>query len=361
MSIGPQSKMVAGIIMATCIILTSCVASLNTIDDDHNHESISSVIFDVYEDDGMTHFIFDEDYLFDMYLEESSMDLHGLGTFLSKNVTAGKIPRITDTAYCSAFTVGNDAGDGYLAGRNFDYRYSEPAIVHTSPDDGYDSVSMVDMTMFGDMGADAAARAEDTVYNALPYVPLDGVNEMGVFVCVNVVHNAQPILQTDPGESTIFFTSAIRLILDNAATTQEAVDLVMGINLHSDINYHLLVCDASGDSRAIEVVDNHTYATPTDIMTNHYITGMGKDTEISESSRERYDILDDSLDREDGMSEGAVKASLMSVQQTHPDRIHFTRWSVIYDLETLACVVWIVMPYDADGDMDYETPHRFSI
>jgi predicted choloylglycine hydrolase len=168
-------------------------------------------------------------------------------------------------------------------------------------------------------------------------------------------------LQDDSGKSTIFITSDIRLILENAATTQEAVDLISEYNLHSDVNYHLLVCDGSGDSRAIEVVDNRTSATPTDIMTNHYVTEHGADVDVSESSGERYSIIREALEADDSMSEDEVKSVLISIHQSNPDKIHFTRWSVIYDLAELDCVVWMVTPFDKDGELDYDDPYRFSL
>lgn len=354
-------KVEAMVVVTLCVVSASLLTILPGLGTEDRSGSITSTIFEMYEDDGMVHFEFNDDYLFDRYLEESSTNLDELGEYLADNVTVGKVPHILDVKSCSAFAVQKDHGNGFFTGRNFDYFYSEPAIVHTSPDNGYESVSIVDMTMFGGTDTPLGERGDDTVYNALPYIPLDGVNEKGVFVCVNVVHNGKPFLQNDSDKPTIFLTSAIRLILDNAATTQEAVDLIMDVNLHTDVNYHLFVCDESGDSRSIEVVDDTTEVTSTDIMTNHYITEMGKDVAVSDSSRERYDTIEDALDIHDRMSEDMVKYTLISVQQTNADRIHFTRWSAIYDLENRCCVVWIVTPYDVDGEMDYDTPHRFYI
>ncbi len=356
-----MNRIMAVLAAVVCVVSVTCTFVIASFGSDDRSGSIDSVIFDMYEEEGIVHFYFYEDYLFDRYLDESSTSLHELGEFLADNVTVGRVPVLTDIVCCSAYTVQKDTEDGYYAGRNFDYRYSEPAIVHTSPDGGYESVSIVDMVMFDDTSETMTEREQDTVFNALPYLPLDGVNEKGVFVCVNVVHNADPFLQDDPGKSTIFITSAIRLILDNAATTQEAVDLIMDYNLHSNVNYHLLVCDSSGDSRAIEVVDNRTYSTSTDVMTNHYITDEGADVEVSESSGDRYAILRGALDADDTMSEDEVKSVLISVQQSDSDRIHYTRWSVIYDLETLDCVVWMVTPFDEDAELDYDTPYRFSV
>lgn len=361
MNLNPSVKKGLAVTVIICLILASCLALLHVGKGNESSGPLTSTIFDIYEEDRMVHFNYESDYMFDEYLKKGSVYSQGLTDYLADNITVGKSIHIHKNQFCSALMVEKETGDGFYTGRNFDYFYSEPAIVHTSPEGSYSSVSIVDMSMAGDIGESIDDRAKNTVYNALPYIPLDGVNEKGVFACINVVHNADPINESESIKTPIFITSAIRLILDNASTTQEAVDLVMGYNLNYEVNCHLFVCDRSGDSRSIEVVDNRTVVTPTEIMTNHYITVEGADTPISESSRERYDTLEAALESKPAMSEDDVKAALISVQQTDSDRMHFTRWSSVYNLDSCSAVVWIVSPQNEEGEMDYDTPHRFSI
>ena len=65
--------------------------------------------------------------------------------------------------------------------------------------------------------------------------------------------DSEPVNQ-DTGKQKIFTTLAIRLVLDRAATTQEAVELLDSYDMFCDLRGAIthFVTDAGGDSRVIE-------------------------------------------------------------------------------------------------------------
>ena len=85
-----------------------------------------------------------------------------------------------------------------------------------------------------------------------PFICLDGMNEKGVSIAVLTL-DSEPVNQST-GKQKIFTTLAIRLVLDRAATTQEAVDLLDSYDMFatSGRDYHFFVVDASGDARVLE-------------------------------------------------------------------------------------------------------------
>lgn len=296
------------------------------------------------------------DYRFNHYLEHGSSDVD-LGDFydyLRDNITCGKPINGVNPVNCSAFEASDSDGSGFLVGRNFDFRYSMPGVVYTHADGCYRSMSLVDMRMFVDTDEEYSKIATDVRLNAAPYIPLDGVNEKGVFVCVNMVHFGD--VMDMKGKTPIFATSALRLILDKADSTESAVRLVENYSLKSDVCYHFFVTDRTGDSRSIEVIDGRIESTPTELMTNHYIfpdTGVP----VSENSKYRYDIIKASLDSSDIMDDDQVRDVLSSVKQDDPDLVHYTRWSVVYDTEELSATVYL-----RSGDsMDYAHPFHLKL
>ena len=341
-------------VLAAVIVLAVAALALYSAASDDGR----TTIFDVkVSDDGRLAYIdMTGDYGFDDYLRHGSsdLDLKDFFEYLKDNVTCGEYISGGTWANCSVFEVADSDDSGYLVGRNFDFTYSMPAVVYTHAEGCYRSMSLVDMRMFVDLDKDRAELPSDVRLNAVPYIPLDGVNEKGVFVCVNTVHNVDKMDMS--GKTPIFATSALRIILDYADTTEKAVELLQDYSLRTKGCLHMFVTDASGDSRAIEAIDGKIEATPTELMTNHYIypdTGV----EVTESSRERYDTIKGYLDVSDTMDEEHVKEVLKSVKQENPDKLHYTRWSIVYDTEDLTAILYL----RTGETMDYDNPIRLEL
>lgn len=84
---------------------------------------------------------------------------------------------------CSALTTETEKGT--LMGRNFDWEGKDSAvmIIHTKPDNGYESYSTtwLDFLGFGE-GFEPENFSEKYMAMAGVYVPLDGINEKGLCV-----------------------------------------------------------------------------------------------------------------------------------------------------------------------------------
>ena len=112
-----------------------------------------------------------------------------------------------------------------------------------------------------------------------PFACLDGVNERGMSIAVLTLDSA-PTHQVS-GRQHINTALAIRLVLDRAASTQEAVELLARYDMHAmaDRDYHFFLNDASGDSRAIEYdpydPDRPLIDLPVRQMTNFFARYLG--------------------------------------------------------------------------------------
>ena len=89
----------------------------------------------------------------------------------------------TQSFGCSTLSVQNTEG-GYLFGRNFDWNACDALVVTSYPQDGYASVSTVNMDFIrqGAGMADSLLSDEMMTMAAL-YAPLDGMNEKGL-MCI---------------------------------------------------------------------------------------------------------------------------------------------------------------------------------
>ena len=294
-------------------------------------------------------------YLFDEYLRRGSETVEELYSFLSDRLTSERMIKGLNPIGCTAVSVPKRTG-GFIAGRNMDYRQCRVGVVMTSPANGYRSVSTVDLSMFVEMDETLSEMLDDPRLNAVPYLPMDGVNDQGVFVCINAVNNGRYVEQDDPERTTIFTTTALRLILDHAGSTQEAIDLLSGYNLRSRTSRHLFIADRSGDSRVVEYVDGKMLVKRMKAITNHYHTCDGI-VPATENSLGRLRRVMSAMDSEGPTDmEGALRV-LSSVRQDSEDGIHYTRWTVLYDLDTFDARLYI-----RDGDrMAYDSGYLYSL
>lgn len=135
-------------------------------------------------------------------------------------------------------------------GRNFDWEgaNSSAIIIHTKPQNGYDSYSTSWFYFLG-FGQNWKPEGFANQYMALAaiYVPLDGINEKGLCVA-DLVNgdNEQTHQKTDKVDLTA--STAIRLLLDRAATVDEAIELLEQYDMNSAVgmSHHIAISDASG-------------------------------------------------------------------------------------------------------------------
>ena len=123
---------------------------------------------------------------------------------------------------CSAFCA--EAPSSVLMGRNYDFKDDTSALlVRTHPKGGYASISF---SALNNLGANMPEESLKSKVAAMlgPFASLDGINEKGVSIAVLTL-DSLPTRQNS-GKPKINTSLAIRLVLDRAASTQEAVDLL---------------------------------------------------------------------------------------------------------------------------------------
>lgn len=240
---------------------------------------------------------------------------------------------------CSTFQAQTKDGD-WLFARNYDLDYVPSMIVNTEPENGYKSVSISNMAVVGYNEEKQPTNFSNSIMNlANPYLPMDGMNEMGLSIAVLLIKDDIVDQNTDKLDMTT--SSMIRYVLDKAKNVEEAIDLFENVDMHSSAgaSYHFQVADANGDSALIEYVDNELKVirkgesdTPmalTNFIVNeaNYNFGHGQD---------RYKIVTDKLTETNSiMSEEEAMKVLQSVSQKtydkETDKGSDTQWSVVYN------------------------------
>ncbi len=198
---------------------------------------------------------------------------------------------------CTTVCVKDQNGAVYF-GRNFDWEKGRAMIVHTVPEDGYESLSTCDLDFlgFGDDYTPDGSMQERIQTLAAIYVPLDGMNEKGLIVADLMAGDDEETHQkTDKPDLTT--TTAIRLLLDRAANVDEAIELLKQYDMNSSIGaaHHFAIADKSGKSVVVEYVNGEMLVTETNVVTNHYLADCPKKGVGDEESHARFDLLNNRI------------------------------------------------------------------
>lgn len=225
----------------------------------------------------------------------------GLYKNTSSTNTASQVSSIKETnasqnkkAFgCSTLCAKNNKGE-VLFGRNYDWKAGKSMIIRTTPKNGYASVSTcyLDFLGFGENFNPIGTLFERMQTLAAIYVPLDGINEMGLVVADLIIDdNACTNQNTDKKDLTT--TTAIRLLLDKAANVDEAVALLNQYDMHSSYNsmHHLAIADKTGKSVVAEYVNDQLVITETSVVTNFYLSQGEKLGVGSKQSHLRFETL----------------------------------------------------------------------
>lgn len=245
--------------------------------EDVNLVEPDSSIFELEE--GLFAVRYNGDYGFDGFIDQGGASSDGeVITYLADNLLSGlNLGDLLGGVFgCSTIAVQSPEGDA-LFGRNFDWNTCEAMVVEAHPDNGYASLSTVNMDFItqnvgGGMVGMALSLDEVRTLAAL-YAPLDGMNEAGLAVSVNMIQDSAAIEQnTDKPDVTT--TTAIRLLLDRAGSVDEALELLGQYDLHGSMGMmiHFAIADSTGRSVAVEYVDNEMIVTEIPVLTNFYLT-----------------------------------------------------------------------------------------
>ena len=233
---------------------------------------------------------------------------------------------------CSTLSVKSTEGN-YLFGRNFDWNQCNALVVSSEPEEGYSSLSTVNMD-FIDAGAetDIEQFPDQMKTIAALYAPLDGMNEKGFCVSVNMIQDSASIEQnTDKPDITT--TTAVRLLLDQAADVEAALDLLKQYDLHASMGMmvHFAMADTGGRSVVVEYIGNEMVVTDTPIVTNFYLAPGEKNGIWTEQSHTRYEILTERLEKSKTMNVRDVRDALDSVSKDNFGEYESTEWSIVYN------------------------------
>lgn len=257
---------------------------------------------------------------------------------------------------CSAFTLQEADGD-ILMGRNYDFRRDTSAmLVYCEPEDGYKSVGFAALDNISANTPEESMKKKLATLTA-PFICLDGMNEKGVSIAVLTL-DSEPVHQ-NTGKPVIGTTLAIRLILDRAASTAEAVELLQQYDMFasSGRDYHFYITDSTGDGRVIEYdCESETrkmVATPVRSVTNFF--ALYEDQVLPNQrngiyghGKERYDKMEALFDYEEVYTKDAAWEALKAAAQepSADDITSNTQWSILYDDTNLTAEIILRRNWD---------------
>lgn len=277
------------------------------------------------------------DYGFDLFLKQGGASSDsGVVSFLMENVMSD----ISGLLFsgnpfgCSTLSVKSVNGDS-LFGRNFDWNSCNAMVVQSQPENGYASISTVNTDFISLSGIGLSSMPDQIRALAGLYAPLDGLNEMGLAVSVNMIQDSATIEQnTDKPDITT--TTAIRLLLDKAANVDEAIELLNSYDMHASFGYmvHFAIADRSGNSVVVEYINDEMVVTETPAVTNFYLAEGEKNGIGTAQSHERYKILMNRLADFETMEMNDVRDALDSVSKDNFGEFESTEWSIVMNQST---------------------------
>ncbi len=233
---------------------------------------------------------------------------------------------------CSTFQVQNEAQD-WIFGRNYDLDPVPGLVVFTEPENGYKSISIANANVLGlEVNTGELSLMEKVLTLASPYILMDGMNEMGLSIGVLLIKDEATNQVTDKPDMTT--TSMLRLVLDKAATVEEAIALFEAYDMHASSNasYHFQVVDAQGNSAVIEYVGNEISVIRKEEGEHQYLTNFLITPEVYGFGKghDRFEILQNTIEEKEGvMSEQEAMDLLEAVSQDGEDSS--TQWSAVYN------------------------------
>ena len=254
--------------------------------------------------------------------------------FLSKGHYKPEVNTQKNGFGCSALTVKTPEG-GVLMGRNFDFNSAIGVVLHTIPDHGYETITTFNVNFFG-FGDDYKPEGFTKQYLALAslFFALDGINEKGLAIADLM---AGDTIQTNQRTSKpdLTTTVAISYLLKNAATVDEALNLLRGIDMHSDIGtaHHYAMADATGKNVVVEYVDNKMVVVESPAVANHYLCEAKLNVGLNEGDN-RYDKLCQRYEQTGGvMNKQQLTEAIKAVSQPEREGFLGTAWTMVMDLK----------------------------
>lgn len=281
------------------------------------------------------------DYGFDEFLKVGAKSDRDIEKFVTNRLLKGLPIHINVAgAGCTAFVTKSDKGDTILA-RNFDFTYSPSLQVWTNPKNGYASISTVNLSFAGYSKGNLPTpmRMNSFLTLAAPYLPFDGMNEKGVSMALLSVPEADG--SKSENKITINTTTAIRLVLDKAATVDEAVELLSKYNIYfsGNVKCHYLIADATGKSVIVEFWDGGLQVVKPDKsyqIASNFIAYKGLNIGEGYDEFDRYDAVKMAIEKNQGKLTTQQTIDLLTQVGVHgPAGEDKLQWSMVYNLTNL--------------------------
>ncbi|MBN2210637.1 MAG: linear amide C-N hydrolase [Sedimentisphaerales bacterium] len=249
---------------------------------------------------------------------------------------------------CTLFTaLGNP--ENAVFGRNFDWTFSPLLLLFTDPDDGYASVTVVDIAYLGfdeDNAKDPPWYLKLRLWLA-PAIPFEGINEHGLTIATASVSNLDP--KRDPAKEDMMCLGIIRVMLDKARNVEEALALMQNYNITfpAGPNVHYLLADCEGHAAVVEVLADGSLAIfrntqPWQVATNHYLA-TNPDKKCFRMARCNQVL---------GQAQGKLTAD-EAMNLLERVRIGCTVWSLVYEMKDKKITICL--------DGDFKTRYTFTL
>jgi len=343
-------------VLCAALLLVSCGAGVSVL---MRRELASLLSIEKQDDFPMYVMEYTVDYALDKLLAQGGVtNEEDLVQFIIKQVSKGlpipvsyEVPNLSSA--CSTFNAKTPDGKA-IFGRNHDNNPTPALLVRTAAPGAYRSVSLVNLSFLSKLD-EASMTGFGAKINCLaaPYFPMDGMNEKGL--AVGVMQLDAPPTQQNTDRVDINTTMAIRILLDKAATTQEAVDLLAQYDMHAAANgcFQFQIADASGDSAIVSYNGTEPIVTRAQesyqTCTNYYLyevdfphvkKGEDRYAKMQEVLRENQGVLT----ADAGMDLLAqVKAPLKAADANGNQ--YATLWSCLYNQTDLTVTVVCGMQY----------------
>ena len=233
--------------------------------------------------------------------------------------------------HCSTVSLKSSDGKVFF-GRNFDWPHDACLILRIHDGQGIKSLAIIDLHYLnlnrGDLEQTSIIERLPLLF--APYYVMDGINRHGVAVSEMSVEIATP--PRDEQKPDITSATLMRIMLDYAQSTEEAVQLIDEYNVYFEPKIHFMIADSSGDSRVVEFVNGEIKVTrstdPWQISANSVVYGKSEQEMDSECARyrsgsNRAETLPAKVD-----FDGAISvARSMAVE-------NYTMWTSVYNLQS---------------------------
>src|SRR6266550_295785 len=247
---------------------------------------------------------------------------------------------LNQTLACTTFCL---VGKGeVLFGRNYDWTVGD-ALVLVNKRGVAKTATIID----SDNGAKWVSKYGSVTFNQYGREnPTGGINEMGLVVEQMWLSDTEyPKVDARPAVGS---QEWIQYVLDNSATTSEAIKNAEGVRIESDVKVHYLISDKAGNAASVEFIKGlivvHTGANlVTPALTNDTYDAsltFAKQTDVTKAtSNESLDRFvrgvkqTKDFDKKPLSDQQAVTyafAVLSDVAQKNAVNT-FTQWSIVYD------------------------------